>query len=111
MDKTMTTVFWIKVIDSVYECPAGNWCGPRAEAPTRCGIGTYNPYTGDQSEDDCLPCPAEKYYDGTGDATNFNGDVQDGNFSLGGPTSARPDDFIDPATGNLIRSQFLAGYE
>ena len=49
-------------------CPTGYYCPPGTDTENMCGIGTYQPNTGADAIDDCLPCSPGKYCDNQGQA-------------------------------------------
>ena len=53
-------------------CPAGHYCPARTGDPIQCPPGTYNTLTNSVSIAACLSCPAGRYCDQPGLATNGN---------------------------------------
>ncbi|KAJ9462458.1 Cytadherence high molecular weight protein 2, partial [Diplonema papillatum] len=47
-------------------CPTGNYCPENTTEPIECSAGTFNPVTGGQSIDACLPCTPGYYCEGEG---------------------------------------------
>ncbi|CAM9353846.1 unnamed protein product, partial [Chrysoparadoxa australica] len=52
--------------DRGYICPVGHYCPEGSSEPTPCPSGTYNPTTGGEDIDSCLPCNADFYQAETG---------------------------------------------
>ena len=77
-------------------CPAGYFCSEGVASGTPCPEGTYRPYTGAKSTDDCMPVPPGKYNSGTGlitlpvTSTGTYGDCNEGYICTGGSSSATP---------------------
>jgi len=98
------------------ECPAGSFCNGGIASPTKCGLGTYQPNTGQSSclttpagnysgagatnytacsagsyqpsagKSSCVTCPAGSYCATTG-LTAVSGVCADGSYATGGATS------------------------
>ena len=63
-------------------CPAGHYCPVGNIVPTKCPLGTYNPYVNKDDESDCLDCPPGYYCGQTGLVT-FTTPCQEGYYCNG----------------------------
>ena len=60
-------------------CPAGSYCPDSSNKPTPCPPGTFSATTGLQKVEDCTPCTAGKYCQGSG-LTAVTGDCDAGYY-------------------------------
>uniref|UniRef100_K3WJP5 Tyrosine-protein kinase ephrin type A/B receptor-like domain-containing protein n=1 Tax=Globisporangium ultimum (strain ATCC 200006 / CBS 805.95 / DAOM BR144) TaxID=431595 RepID=K3WJP5_GLOUD len=55
------TIFGVNNRHTGAQCPQGAFCPLGSATPTLCPPGTYNNFTGLESESQCIPCPPGKY--------------------------------------------------
>ncbi|GIQ87851.1 hypothetical protein KIPB_009982, partial [Kipferlia bialata] len=68
-------------------CPTGGYCPQGSTVVQPCAAGKYNPNTGMMAADDCLPCPAGQYCEGSS-SDEVSGDCSAGYYCTGSATTA-----------------------
>ena len=70
-------------------CSRGHYCCEGSAQPQACTVGTYQPYLGATSSDNCLPCDPGTYCAGTG-LTTPSGNCSAGYYCSEAAISAQP---------------------
>ncbi|CAH1789581.1 unnamed protein product, partial [Owenia fusiformis] len=76
-------------------CTPGHFCPTGSDIPTRCPEGTFNPYWGLNSTDQCTPCTQGQYCDTEG-MNVTSGPCEAGYYCPPGQNSSRPTDYPCP---------------
>jgi hypothetical protein len=85
------------------KCPEGNYCPEGTPDPRPCSSGTYQPYIGKMSSDDCLACEPGFYCDNPG-SNNMTEECNEGYYCLGNATTPNPTDGV---TGDVCPAGFF----